>query len=131
MTEGAIQVVFPFGLQPSRRLFLGAQWDKLLESGPILVPSETASPMVPLVPGAPPPQVSPDWTGRQCSAVSCRPSQAVLVSGLASGGVGWPWWSPFIPLPDAPRAISCQKGCVSRPKESRAMPGSVGRRREG
>lgn len=57
MTEGAIQVVFPFGFQPSGRLFLGAQWDKLLESGPILVPSETASPMVPLVPAPPPKSV--------------------------------------------------------------------------
>lgn len=38
MTEGAIRVAFPFCLQPSGRLFLGAQWDKLLESGSILAP---------------------------------------------------------------------------------------------
>lgn len=64
--------------------------------------------------------------------VSSGPSQAVvLVSALTCGVVWLAMAEFFYPLPDATSAVSCQRGRTSCPEESRAMPGSVGRRREG
>lgn len=69
MTAEAIQVVFSFLSSAFRKAVSWCRCDKLLESGPILVPSETASPKVLLVPGGP--RVSPgwSWTGGQFSAM--------------------------------------------------------------
>lgn len=91
-----------------RKVFLGAQCSQLLVSRPFRVLAEAASPIV--QPGCP---VSRSWLdGGQFSDVSGSLSQAVLVSRLASGVVGWPWQNPLVPI-----ALSKRCSVLSRRRE--------------
>lgn len=52
--------------------------------------------------------------------MSGRPSQAVLVSGLASGVVGWPWENPLVPIALSNQCIAQSKWVCRPPPRSPA-----------